>query len=211
MSVNPLNRSYVYLKAVALVVAFVVLLSAFNTGIESLKGLAIIYLFMLLPDLSFLLLGMRSEPLATPTIIGLVGLFIISLLFGLIGRWEIMGVYRFPETFTLTIHGLSVSPIVLTLFAQLFGPVAEEAFFRVFLMQMLAIAIGGFWMPLIAQAVTFGVFHWWAYGGDLIGITSATVSGLWLGYIYHRYGNEAAISLAHMIYNMVIVVLGAVA
>ena len=207
MSVNPLNRSYVYLKSVATVVALVVFLSAYYAGIENLKGLATLYLFMLIPDFFFIVYGIRSEPpLVLATILGLVGLFIISLLFGLIGRWEIMGIYRFTET--LKIHGLAISPLILTLFTQLFGPVAEEAFFRVFLMQMLSISIGGFWMPLIAQAVTFGIFHWWAYSGDLIGMASATLSGLWLGYIYHRYENEAAISLAHMIYNMAIVILG---
>jgi len=215
------NFGYTFLKAIGFVILTVVLLTAFYQNIPGFQAVAITYLLFMLSDVHLLVRGVTLDTemdLLTTFAIAVAGLFMISVAFTFLGQTSIMGIFtitdwvEIPDAPLVINIGrlaftLGISPALLvTVLIQLAGPTAEESFYRVFLPTLLTPVMG---QPLafIAQGIAFGVIHWFAYFGNIVGLASASAAGIWLGYIYMKSGNETAIALAHMTYNLSIILL----
>jgi membrane protease YdiL (CAAX protease family) len=61
---------------------------------------------------------------------------------------------------------------------------------------------------IITQAAIFGIYHYYAYKMDILAMTTAAIAGLALGIIYTKTGSETSISLSHIIFNFVAVLIG---
>jgi membrane protease YdiL (CAAX protease family) len=99
---------------------------------------------------------------------------------------------------------------LFTLLLNIPGPGAEECFFRIFLWRMYTLGMGKFGAQ-VAQSVTFGVIHYFAYGFNIMEMLLAICCGLALGLIYQHvlHGkNEIAIVLSHLIYNLYMLLFG---
>lgn len=86
---------------------------------------------------------------------------------------------------------LFVMPAYILLFAVLFAPLSEEAFFRAFLAEKYGVAV---------SALAFSVSH--IFYGSLFELAGAFLVGLALAYYYVKRRNLAACIIAHSFYNM---------
>jgi len=223
VAISRLGTDYLFLISISFIVLIVVGLAGFYLKIEHLQALFIIYGLMLLTPL-FLIAHPAEEEKRTLLGIayGVPILFTISIISVMLTRqFKIMGVFSVAEwplkeaaKYPLTVQlgelafTLGVTPqLLLSLLINIPGPVAEESAFRVFLLNTLAPVMGKL-LGVAAQAVAFGVIHYWAYATSPIGIITASIAGLALGLLYLHTRSEAAISLSHMIYNMGVVLMG---
>lgn len=82
--------------------------------------------------------------------------------------------------------------------------VAEEAFFRGYLLRYLDAFLqriwGGRWVGLIFVSILFGIAH---YPGGLRYVMLATVAGLFYGYVYQKTKSIGASIICHFSVNMV--------
>ena len=96
---------------------------------------------------------------------------------------------------------ISGSQALQILCVGIVGPFAEEVLFR-------GLILGGLsrtcnkWLAIIASAIVFGVVH-----GHPIGIIYATCLGLLLGWIYLKTGSLISVTLFHIIYNLLSVLM----
>ena len=216
-----IERSYMYLTALSFLILVICLLTGFYLDIERLKAIGVIYGLMLLTPL---FMGGKTEMdrnILLGVAIGLPSLIAISIISSIAaGSLQAMGVLRITEwpeakaaehPLTVNIGSLAVTlgvtpALLLSILINIPGPVAEEAFFRIYLTNALT-PIMGKWKTLIAQAVAFGVVHWLAYGLEIPAIATAALCGLALGTLYIYTGSETAVSLSHMLYNMMVIML----
>jgi membrane protease YdiL (CAAX protease family) len=194
----------------------------------SLNLLIYSFLYLALSLTAFLLFNKHvgSDDL-TSTLLGLAvgtgSLFILSGLFGLLtsaltgapfslvglGMLKIAAENGATGGTQLSVLNMSASQI-FTLFLNIPGPGAEECFFRIFLWRMYTLGMGKFGAQ-IAQAVTFGVVHYFAYGFNFTEMLLAICCGLALGFTYQyilKGKNEIAIVLSHLIYNLYMLLFG---
>jgi membrane protease YdiL (CAAX protease family) len=110
-----------------------------------------------------------------------------------------------PEAGGLPPEVVEGPPWSLILAAVVVAPVAEELYFRGFLLQGLWRSFGPRWAIGIS-AVVFGLFH---FGGArlqaVLPMISATLIGVVLGYLFVRTRNLAVTVLAHALVNGVAV------
>jgi len=96
---------------------------------------------------------------------------------------------------------ISGSQALQILCVGIVGPFAEEVLFR-------GLILGGLsrtcnkWLAIIASAIVFGVVH-----GHPIGIIYATCLGLLLGWIYLKTGSLISVTLFHIVYNLLSVLM----
>lgn len=215
------ERGFLYLQCLSFFVLIIVLLAGFFLKIDELQAIGVIYGLMLMSPL-FMNRNIEVEKnMIVGILIGIPSLIICSALFGLIAKnFEVMGVLKIAEwsteeasKYSLTVKlgdlalALGIAPItLLRILTNIPAPVAEESFFRVYLINSLSDIIG-VKKTLIAQAILFGVTHWFAYSMDITGLASASMCGLILGVLYLKTGSETAVSLSHMVYNMLVVLL----
>lgn len=88
-----------------------------------------------------------------------------------------------------------------TMFAAVFGPVAEEIFFRGFMYPAMRKNIGRVWGMLITSAV-FSFLH-----AHLVGFVPILFLGLLLVYLYEKTGSLVPCMAVHIIHNVSMVVL----
>jgi len=215
------ENSYVYMVALSFFILIVCLLTGFYLKIENLKAIGIIYGLMLLTPLFMSSKTEMDRNILLGVMIGLPSLIGIAIISSFITRnLQVMGVLRITEwseteaaKYPLTIHlgslalTLGVTPaFLLSVLVNIPGPVAEESFFRVFLINLLT-PIMGKWKTLIAQAIGFGVIHWLAYGLEISGMITAALCGLSLGILYTYTGSETSVSLSHIMYNIITIIL----
>jgi len=219
---QPFERSFIFLYALSYVFLLICLLSAFYLGIVKLQAFGSIYLAMLTLGLVFMRGIEPEKQLLTGLILGVPSLFLISALFTAIAQqWQIMGVLTITEWSTeaaarnpLTLKlgdlalSLGITPqLLLSLMMNIPGPIAEETFFRIALYHLLKPTMGERY-SLIAQAIIFGLFHYYAYSASLWGLLSATTAGIALGLIYQKTQSECSICLSHIIYNVFTIMVG---
>lgn len=94
-------------------------------------------------------------------------------------------------------------PVLLfsTLFAAVFGPVAEEIFFRGFVYSALKKKIGVFW-SIFSTAAVFAVLH-----AHLVGLVPIFVLGVLLAYLFEKTGSLVAPIAVHIAHNLAMLVL----
>ena len=216
-----MEKSYVYLIAVSFMILLVCLLAGFYLNITTLKSTGIIYGLLLLTPLFMTEKTETDKNILMGVAIGLPIIIVIAMMSSLITRnLQVMGVLQITEwsseeaaKYPLTLKlgalafTLGISPnTLLSLLVNVPGPVAEESFFRIFLINMLT-PIMGKWKTLIAQAISFGLVHFLAYNLDASGIITATICGLTLGLMYLKTGSETTICLTHMLFNWIVVLL----
>jgi len=222
MAFQEVERGYTYLVALSLLILVVCLLTGFYLNIKDLQATGVIFGLMLVTPL-FLTGKIEAErEVLKGVMIGLPALFTTAIIAGLTAnQWRIMGVLTITEwpvteaaKYPLTVRigqlsaTLGVTPaFLLSLLVNIPGPTAEESFFRIYLMNTLTPTIGKY-KALIAQAVSFGVVHFLSYALSPIGIITATIAGLTLGYIYMTTNSELSVCLAHLLYNWTVVLMG---
>ena len=219
--IQPVERSYVYLVALGFFILIVCLLTGFYLKIENLKAIGIIYGLMMLTPLFMSEKTEMDRNVLLGVTIGLPSLIVIAIVSSLLTRnLQVMGVLQITEwseteaaKYPLTIRlgslalTLGITPaFLLSLLVNIPGPVAEESFFRIYLINMLT-PIMGKWKTLIAQAIGFGVLHFLAYGLEISGIITASLCGLSLGILYSYTGSELSVSLSHILFNMIVLLL----
>lgn len=108
-------------------------------------------------------------------------------MFGLVLSWAVtLGLYGvawgfdFPEVSAVTVRGIMVMQI-------LFVAVSEEFVFRYTLPQIFQAKFRREyrWLALLIPQVSFGLYHWAAYGGDWVSMVVAMVFGCLLMYAYY--------------------------
>ena len=87
------------------------------------------------------------------------------------------------------------------LFAAIFGPIAEEIFFRGFMYSAIKKTLGIFWAMLITSAI-FSLLH-----AHLVGFLPIMALGLLLAYLYERTGSLVSSMTVHIIHNVGMVIL----
>jgi len=215
------EKSYVYLWALSFFILVVCLLTGFYLKIEDLKAIGIIYAFMMLTPLFMSEKTETNRNILFSVTIGFSTLLGISIISSFITRnLQVMGILQITEwseaeaaKYPLTINlgslalTLGVTPAFLvSLLINIPGPVAEESFLRIFLINMLT-PIMGKWKTLIALSIGFGFLHWFAYALSITGIITASFCGLALGILYVYTGSETSICLTHILYNISIIIL----
>ena len=102
----------------------------------------------------------------------------------------------------ITELGSSPSGLVIVVAALGLAGVCEEFAFRGFLQNTLTRRYS-FIPAVIISAVAFGVFH---LDIQLVYMISASVAGLVLGYIYHRWNSYVVAAIAHSTVNLVVLI-----
>ncbi len=88
-----------------------------------------------------------------------------------------------------------------TLFAAVFGPIAEEIFFRGFMYKAIKKSIGIFWAMVITSAI-FSFLH-----THIVGFLPIMVLGMLLAYLYEKTGSLVPSMTVHIIHNVGMVIL----
>jgi membrane protease YdiL (CAAX protease family) len=149
------------------------------------------------------LFGERFRPGARALGVAVLGWLTVFGLQILIGTAVValLGPEAAPEAGGLPPEAAEGPPWSLVLAAVVVAPVAEELYFRGFLLQGLWRSFGPRWAIAIS-AVVFGLFH---YGGarlqTILPMVSATAIGLVFGYLFVRTRNLAVTILAHALVN----------
>lgn len=86
-----------------------------------------------------------------------------------------------------------------TVFAAVFGPIAEEIFFRGFMYTAVKKALGVFWGCVIT-AVVFSLLH-----AHVVGFLPIMALGILLAYIYEKTGSLVSCISVHVIHNVAMV------
>ena len=216
-----MEKSYVYLIAVSFMILLICLLAGFYLGIKNLEAIGTIYGFLLSAPIFLTQKTESDRNILVGVAIGLPTIIILAVITSVftknlqiigvlqITEWSVEEAAKYPLTLKLgaLAFTLGISPsTLLSLLVNIPGPVAEESFFRIFLINVLT-PIMGRWKTLIAQAIGFGVVHFLAYHLDVSGIITATICGLALGFMYVKTESETAICLTHMLFNWIIVLM----
>jgi len=98
------------------------------------------------------------------------------------------------------------SAILLTIVSVAAAPLAEEVFFRAFLYQGLA-RVWGVWPGILASAGMFGLLHA-STPESLLIIPPITAIGVIFAWAYSRTGSILPSLIAHVIFNLIAVVVG---
>jgi len=85
--------------------------------------------------------------------------------------------------------------IYMTVFVSIFGPMAEEIFFRGFLYKALRGRFG-VKLPLVIVAALFALLH-----ADVVAFAPILVLGITLGFLYERTGSLIASFTVHIMHN----------
>ncbi|MBD3425746.1 MAG: CPBP family intramembrane metalloprotease [Candidatus Omnitrophica bacterium] len=88
-----------------------------------------------------------------------------------------------------------------TVFAAVFGPIAEEIFFRGFMYGALKKSLGVFWGMMLTAAV-FAMLH-----AHAVGFLPIMMLGLLLAYLYEKTGSLVSSMTVHIMHNLAMVVL----
>jgi membrane protease YdiL (CAAX protease family) len=88
-----------------------------------------------------------------------------------------------------------------TLFAAIFGPVAEEIFFRGFMYGAIRKTLGVFWGMIITAAV-FSFLH-----AHIVGFLPIMALGILLAYLYEKTGSLVPSMMVHIFHNVGMVLL----
>ncbi len=89
----------------------------------------------------------------------------------------------------------------VALFAALFGPVAEEIFFRGFMYPAIKKKAGKFCALMISSAIFAGLHM------HIVGFAPIMVLGLLLAYIYEKTGSLTSAITVHVLHNMAMLAL----
>jgi membrane protease YdiL (CAAX protease family) len=87
------------------------------------------------------------------------------------------------------------------LFAAVFGPIAEEIFFRGFMYRVLRVKLGIFWAMAVTSAV-FAFLH-----THIVGFLPIMALGMLLAYLYEKTGSLVTPISVHIIHNVGMVML----
>jgi len=203
------SRYFLLLWVSSFVFLLVCILSASFLGVGSLLTFGLIYAIMLISSLLVWNLQVESEKhFILAYLVGVSALFGISLLFGVFAQHPQTIIQRLTGTTASTPFSIwDMTPEQLwAFFMNIPGPVAEESFFRIFLWRLLSPALGKT-KSAIAQAIAFGIFHFFAYGQDLITMLLAICVGFALGVIYMLTESELGITASHLTYNIIILLI----
>jgi membrane protease YdiL (CAAX protease family) len=91
--------------------------------------------------------------------------------------------------------------LLSTLFAAIFGPIAEEIFFRGFMYGAIKKTFGVFWAMIVTAAI-FSFLH-----THIVGFLPIMALGLLLAYLYEKTGSLVSCMAVHIIHNVGMVIL----
>lgn len=110
-----------------------------------------------------------------------------------------------PQIFTVQSiipKGLELTASDLVLLAVLMA-VAEEIFFRGFLMAFFTSMSGSFWVSNVLQAIVWAVYHTAVYGSQAWVMVYVVMSGIIFGYVNRMANSLTPSILAHSIINFI--------
>ncbi|MFQ5952863.1 MAG: type II CAAX prenyl endopeptidase Rce1 family protein [Candidatus Omnitrophota bacterium] len=90
---------------------------------------------------------------------------------------------------------------ISSIFAAVFGPIAEEIFFRGFMYSAIKKAFGIFWAMIITSSI-FSLLH-----THIVGFLPIMLLGLLLAYLYEKTGSLVSSMAVHIAHNVGMVVL----
>jgi membrane protease YdiL (CAAX protease family) len=132
--------------------------------------------------------------------IGWLVVFGLQILLGVLVVM-LLGPDAAPDAGGLPLEVVEGPPWSLILTVVVVAPVAEELYFRGFLLQGLWRSFGPRWATFVS-AVVFGLFHFsGARLQTVLPMVSATLIGLVFGYLFVRTRNLAVTVLAHALVN----------
>ncbi|MFH1395547.1 MAG: type II CAAX endopeptidase family protein, partial [Candidatus Omnitrophota bacterium] len=88
-----------------------------------------------------------------------------------------------------------------TLFAGIFGPIAEETFFRGFMYSAIKKGVG-IWGAMVITSAVFALLH-----AHAVGFLPIMALGLLLAYLYEKTGSLTASITVHVMHNVAMVIL----
>jgi membrane protease YdiL (CAAX protease family) len=139
----------------------------------------------------FLLIGFASAIVLL--VIDIVVSFVLTTVFGVSQAVE-------QSNAIITDLGSSTSGLIAVAVALSLAGVCEEFAFRGFLQSAINRRYS-FLPAVVISAVAFGFFH---LDLQLVYTLAATVSGLVLGYIYHRWNSYVVSAVAHSTLNLIV-------
>lgn len=137
---------------------------------------------------------------------GLAAFLGLNLLLGLLFTWltDLLGIEVAPVQ--QRIRELAAEPDLLPFLlvsVAIAAPLAEELFFRGLLFQLLR-ARAGPWAGIVLSGLLFGLVHWEA--GNAVGtaymVSSLSVVGAYLAWVFHRRGSLVAPITMHATFNL---------
>jgi len=230
-----LSKYYNVLIALAATLLFVFALTAYSKNLPQLGFFGLIFCGMTVFGWVTWLFNVHvfnddEEPYFSQFI--LVGvalticLFVASSLVGIFTRqYSFLATLQLGQGVLAPLSGIALDPsaTTLTFIMNVPGPIAEEAFFRVFLCTAFTMGFGKgnvkgsdiniFHKALIVaiSSVSFGFFHWYAYAANTGQILAAIIAGVILSFYYVFIQRSALIvTCGHFIYNFAVLILSLV-
>jgi len=199
------DKPFLFAYVISYTFLVITLLSGYYLNVTQLLAYSSVYLAMITVSLTFMR-GIENGKIAEGTALALASLFGISFVSSIVKQsWRIMGFYQMQPLASLAPN---VPPeVALQVMMVIPNATAEEAFFRIGMYHMLKPLMPKHW-AILTQATLFGVFHYYAYSVDIVGIVTAMAAGVALGIVYAITESEFAPTFAHIIYNLA-AVLGA--
>lgn len=103
---------------------------------------------------------------------------------------------RYFSDYTETVDSINTGhPLVVVAYVVIIAPIVEELIFRWSVLDK-ASRVLPFMAANLLQAIAFGLFH-----GNMVQGFFASLLGLLLGVVYHKYQNIIAPIILHMIFN----------
>ncbi|MFH1752375.1 MAG: CPBP family intramembrane glutamic endopeptidase [archaeon] len=136
----------------------------------------------------FFELGFKKIPLKDLIV---KGFFILVLMFVVSFALNILFFIIGYNDLALVTETITSFPIIIIVYLFTFKILAEEIFFRGFLVKRIGI---------IASSVIFGSMH--LFYGSIVEVVGATILGIILAYHFKKYNSIYPVLLAHFLYNL---------
>ncbi|MBL7073377.1 MAG: CPBP family intramembrane metalloprotease [Candidatus Omnitrophica bacterium] len=181
----------------------------FNTLVMNVVGISVIWYFIVKKyGQKISAVGLTSKGFVKSVCYAAIGyVAIIPILFGIM-----IATFYITEFFKVQMPVQSVVRIFIneknttvlffsTIFAAIFGPVAEEIFFRGFMYKAVKKKMGAA-VAVIITSVVFSLLH-----AHIVGIVPIFALGVLLAYLYEKTGSLTASIAVHISHNLAMVVL----
>jgi membrane protease YdiL (CAAX protease family) len=181
----------------------------FDTALMNMVGISVILYFVIKKyRQNISSIGLTTKGLLKNVYYAIIGyislipvLLAIMLITFLVIKWLS---YKPPVQPIVQVFLEEKEPAILwisTLFAAIFGPIAEEIFFRGFMYSAVKKTFGIFWAMIVTSAI-FSILH-----THIVGFFPIMALGLLLAYLYEKTGSLVSCMSVHIAHNIGMVIL----
>ncbi|MGB2630257.1 MAG: CPBP family intramembrane glutamic endopeptidase, partial [Candidatus Omnitrophota bacterium] len=210
-----LSFGYVFVILQAMIARWIPILKnenfrmVFDTAMMNVVGISVIFYFIVKKyRQSINAIGLTLKGFAKNVFYAMIGyVTLVPILLGImlvtyfVIKWF---AYEPPVQPIVEIFMKEKEPTILlmsTLFAAIFGPIAEEIFFRGFMYGAIKKTFGIFWAMIITSAV-FSILH-----THVVGFLPIMMLGLLLAFLYEKTGSLISCMSVHIAHNIGMVIL----